>query len=155
MTRHRMCSSLVLHSRKIFLITLPLLFKKWIGHLNPSHFVDGIRISNGIALTITKLIDFYSQSIFTFLFATVFNWNEPRRQLIAKLTLSHWKIISYLPFVLVYKISIGFNTKSIKCAWCKYQSKAFLNYCRLYIFQKKMLCGMRFHAKKLAHCFAF
>ena len=41
--------------------------------LNPSHFVDVIRTSHGIALTITNLIDFYSQGISTFLFATVFN----------------------------------------------------------------------------------
>ena len=59
--------------KKLFLITLPLLFKKWVGFLNPSHFVDGIRTSHGIASTITKLIDFYSQGIFTFLFATVFD----------------------------------------------------------------------------------
>ena len=41
--------------------------------LNPAYFVDCIRFSHGIALTITKLIDFYSQCVFTFLFATVFN----------------------------------------------------------------------------------
>ena len=40
-----------------------------------------------------KLIDFYSQGIFTFLFATVFNLNEPERQLIAKLTMPLGKII--------------------------------------------------------------
>ena len=40
---------------------------------NPSHFVDGIRTAHGIALTITKLSDFYSQGICTFFFATVFN----------------------------------------------------------------------------------
>ena len=34
--------------------------------LNPSHFVDGIITSHGIPLTITKLIDFYSQGICTF-----------------------------------------------------------------------------------------
>ena len=38
-------------------------------------------------LTITKLIDFYSQGIHTFLFATVFNGNEPERQLTPKLIL--------------------------------------------------------------------
>ena len=43
------------------------------GVLNPSHFVDGIRNSHCITLTITKLIDFYSQCIFIFLFATVYN----------------------------------------------------------------------------------
>ena len=43
------------------------------GVTYPSHFVDSIRTSHGIAFTITKLIDFYSQGIFTFLFATVFN----------------------------------------------------------------------------------
>ena len=43
------------------------------GVTYPTQFVDGIRTSHGIALTITKLIDFYSQGIFTFLFATVFN----------------------------------------------------------------------------------
>ena len=42
------------------------------GEPNPSHFVDGIRNSHGIALTITKLIDFYPQGIFNFLFVTVF-----------------------------------------------------------------------------------
>ena len=39
----------------------------------PSHFVDDIGTSHGIALTITKLIDFYSQGIIMFLYATVFN----------------------------------------------------------------------------------
>ena len=43
-------------------------------------------------LTVTKLIDFYSRSIYTFLFATVFNWNEPKRQVIAKSILPHGKI---------------------------------------------------------------
>ena len=68
---------LVLYSRKLFLITLPLLLKKWVGYLNPTPFVDGIRTSHGNALTVTKLIDFYSQC--PFLFATVFNRNEPER----------------------------------------------------------------------------
>ena len=59
--------------KKIFLITLRLLFKKWMGYLNPSHFI--------------------------FLFATVFNGNEPECQLIAKLTLPHRKIIRVItPF---------------------------------------------------------
>ena len=43
------------------------------GVISPSYFVDGIRTSHGIAFTITKLIELYSQGIFTFLFATVFN----------------------------------------------------------------------------------
>ena len=39
-----------------------------------SHFVDGTRTSHGIALTITKLIDFLVLSrYFYFLFATVIN----------------------------------------------------------------------------------
>ena len=38
-----------------------------------THFIDGIRTSHGITLTITKLIDFYSQCIFAFLFASIFN----------------------------------------------------------------------------------
>ena len=58
--------------KKVIPITLPILFKKWVGVTKPSHFVDGIRNSHGIALTITKLIGFYSQGIFNFLFATVF-----------------------------------------------------------------------------------
>ena len=37
--------------------------------------------------------------------------------------------------VMVYKISFGFNTKTLKCTWKKYQRRAFLNYCRLYIFK--------------------
>ena len=59
-----------------------------------------------------KLIDFYSQGIFTSLFATVFNSDETERQLIA--TWEDYR--SYLPFVLVYKIYFGGHTKSIKCA---------------------------------------
>ena len=43
------------------------------GVTKPLIFVDGIRTSHGIALTITKLIDFYSQDSFTFWFGTVFN----------------------------------------------------------------------------------
>ena len=42
------------------------------GVTQPHIFVDGIRTSHGIALTITKLIDLYSQGVFTWLFATVF-----------------------------------------------------------------------------------
>ena len=64
---------LFLYSKKVVLITLPLFFKKWVGYLNPAYFVDGIRTSHDIALVITTLIDSYSQGIFTFLFATVFN----------------------------------------------------------------------------------
>ena len=63
---------LVLYSRKLFLITQPLVSKKWVGELNPLHSVDGIRTSHSIALTITKSIDFYPQGIFTILFATVY-----------------------------------------------------------------------------------
>ena len=57
------------------------------------YFVDGIWISYGTALTITKMIDFYSQCIFTFLFATVFNWNELKRHLITKLIQPQWNIL--------------------------------------------------------------
>ena len=56
--RAKSVACLVLCSRKLFLISLPILFKKWVGQLNPSNFVDGIRISHGITLTITKLINF-------------------------------------------------------------------------------------------------
>ena len=42
------------------------------------------------------LLDFYSQCCYTFLFATVFNSNEPERQLIAKLTLPHGKILKVI-----------------------------------------------------------
>ena len=64
--RAKSVACLVLGSRKSLLITLPLLFKKWVGLLNPFHFVDGIRTSRGIALIITKLIDFYSQGVVIF-----------------------------------------------------------------------------------------
>ena len=45
------------------------------GLLNPSYFVEGIRFSCGIAITITKLIDFHShvEDVLIILFATVFN----------------------------------------------------------------------------------
>ena len=43
------------------------------GVTQPRIFVDDIRTYHGIALTITKLIGFYSQGVFTFLLATVFN----------------------------------------------------------------------------------
>ena len=78
------CSDLF--SRKLFLITLTQLFKKWVGSpksvacsvlcfnktipnnttttFQEVHFVDGIRTSHGIAFTITKFIDFYSQVFF-------------------------------------------------------------------------------------------
>ena len=58
----------------------------------PLTFVDDNRTSHGIVVTITKLIDFYSQSIFTFLFATVFTCNEPERQF----TLPHGTIIRFI-----------------------------------------------------------
>ena len=48
-------------------------FQKVGGVTQPRIFVDGIRTSHDIALTFTKLIDFYSQGSFIFLFATVFN----------------------------------------------------------------------------------
>ena len=63
-------------------------FKNIIPNNTTPTFQD-IRNSRGIALTITKMIDFYSQGVFTFLIATAFNLNEPDHQLIAKLTLPH------------------------------------------------------------------
>ena len=50
-------------------------FKKIIPNNTTPTFqeVGGIRTSHGIALTITKLINFYFQCTFTILFATVFN----------------------------------------------------------------------------------
>ena len=38
---------------------------------------------------------------------------------------TQWKDFKkvYIPFVLDYKISFGFNTKSTKCVWRKYQRK--------------------------------
>ena len=42
------------------------------GVTQPRIFYDGIR-THGIPLPITKLIDFYFQRVFTFLFATVFS----------------------------------------------------------------------------------
>ena len=101
--RRASVACLVLYPRKLFLITLLLLFKNWVGYLNPSHFVDVIRTSHDIVLTITKMIDFYSQGIFTFLFATIIKLNDPERQLIAKLSLSHGKIIRVISLFLVYK----------------------------------------------------
>ena len=63
---HKKCSLLSSVFKKIILFNTTLLFKKWVGLLYPSHFVYDIITSHGIALTITKLIDFYSQGIFTF-----------------------------------------------------------------------------------------
>ena len=106
---------LVLHSRKLFLMILPLLFEKWVGKHNPSYFVEGIIISHGIALASTKLIDSYSPDFVTLLFATVFNyWNEPENRLIAKLILPHRKVKRVI-FPLFWLISFGFISKSIKC----------------------------------------
>ena len=61
-------------------VTQPLIFCWW--HKNLLYCVNH-----------HKMIDFYSQGIFAFLFATVFNWNEPERQLIAKLILSMGRVI--------------------------------------------------------------
>ena len=60
--RAKSVACLALYSRKLFLITLLLLNKKWVGYLSPSKFVDDIRTSHGITLTTTKLIDVYSLS---------------------------------------------------------------------------------------------
>ena len=49
--RAKMMACLVLYSRKLFLIALPLLFKKWVGLLKPLYFVEGMIISHGISLT--------------------------------------------------------------------------------------------------------
>ena len=69
----------------------------WVTH--PLIFGEGIRIAHGIALTITKLIDFYSQGILTLLFATVF-----RTSTHSKTHCTPWEDFkSYRPFVLVYK----------------------------------------------------
>ena len=99
--------------------------------VDPSYFVDCIT-SHGIASTITRLNDFFHGN-FTFLFATIFIWNDPESQLI----MPHGKILkTYLSFVLVYNIYLGFNTKSKKCAWQKKtHRRAFLNYSQLYIFK--------------------
>ena len=70
------CAIFLTKAREIWLIAL---VKVW--HWNKCPITN----KPNITLAITKLIDFYSQGIFTFLFATVFNWKEPERQLIAKL----------------------------------------------------------------------
>ena len=90
----------ILYSRKQFLTSLPQLFKKWVGYLHTHILVECLRTSHVIAKTITKLIDFYSQGFFTFLFATVFNWND----LLAKLILSMGRF---------YVISLLFWLKNI------------------------------------------
>ena len=63
---HKKCSLLSSVFKKIIPFNTTLLLKKWVGLLYPSHFVDDIITSHGIALTISKLIDFYYQGIFTF-----------------------------------------------------------------------------------------
>ena len=62
-------------------------FREVGGVTQPRTFCRRHKTSHGITLTITKLIDFYSQGIITFLFAAVFNSNEPERQFIGKLIL--------------------------------------------------------------------
>ena len=141
--RAKSVACLVLYSRKLFLITLPLLFKKWVGYLNPLHFVDVIRTSHGIALTVTKLIDFYSQCIFTFLFATVFNWNEPERQLIAKLTLPHRKKIRVIFPLFWFTKFIMVSRQRALWAWQKYQTDGIFKLLSIN-FSKYVHCDMRF-----------
>ena len=57
------------------------------GVNQPRLFCRWRRTFHGIALTITKLIDFYSISSFTFFVCHCFQLNEPERHLIAKLIL--------------------------------------------------------------------
>ena len=85
-------------------VTQPLPFCRW--HKNFSwyrvyhHKIDRLLLSR----------------YFYFLFVTVFNKNEPERQLIAKLTLPHCNFIELSSSCSGFQNFFGFNTKSIKCA---------------------------------------
>ena len=68
-----MCGFISSLFKKIIPNNTTATFQEVDGVTQPRIFVDGISTSRGIALTITKLIDFNSQGVFTFLFATVFN----------------------------------------------------------------------------------
>ena len=69
----KMCGFICYVFKKIIPYNTTPTFHEVGGVTQLAHFVDDTRTSHGIALTITKLIDFYSQGIFTILFATVFN----------------------------------------------------------------------------------
>ena len=69
----KMCGFICSVFKKIISINTIPTFQEVGGLTQPPIFCQGIRTSHGIALTITKVIDFYSQGNFTFLFATVFN----------------------------------------------------------------------------------
>ena len=59
-----MCGFISSVFKKIIHINTTPTFQEVCGVAQPLIFVDGIRTSHGIALTITKLIDLYSQSVF-------------------------------------------------------------------------------------------
>ena len=61
-----MCGFISSVLKKIISSNTTPIFQEVGGYLHPTHVVDGIRTSHGIALTITKLIDFYSQWGFYF-----------------------------------------------------------------------------------------
>ena len=58
--------------KNIILYNTTPTFQEVGGVTHPSYFVGGKKTSHGIKLTITKLGDFYSHCLFTFL-ANVFN----------------------------------------------------------------------------------
>ena len=100
-----MLSFIVLYSRKIFLMPLPLLFKKWMGVTQP----------------------------LVFLSATVFDFNKPEHQLKAQLILPHGKILRIIFPLFWFTKFILLSIHSVLDR--KKLHKACFNSCRWYIFQ--------------------
>ena len=83
----------------------------------------------------------YSQDSFTFLFATVFNINEPERQPNAKLTLPHGKIIRVI--VPLFWFTKGFFLFQYKVCLTIIPTQGIL-FTVGYIFSKYVHCDIRF-----------
>ena len=141
--RTKMLSSLVLYSRKLFLMPLLLLSKSGWGNSTLSYFVESIRFSHGIALTITSWyrvdhhkIDLFVLSRYSCTFVCHCFQLKLNQNVNSKLNSFYpWEDFKLSSLWFGLQNFFGFNTKNPKCAWQKYQRRTCLNYYRLYIFK--------------------
>ena len=111
---------LVLYSRKLFLITIPLLFN------STQHILLMHKIFSWYRVNHHKIDWFLLSMCFYFFVCHRFQLKWTRTSTHSKTHSAHGKILRVIfPLFWLTKYSCGSNTKSIKCAWQKIQLTAF------------------------------
>ena len=146
---HKMCGFVSSVFKNIIPYNTSPTFKEVGGVTQPRTFC------RDITLTITKLIDFYSQGIFTFLFVTVFNWNELERHLIAKLILPMGSFKELSSLCSGLQNYFWFQYKEHKVCLTKIPTNDIFILLSFIFFPKYVICDMGFLDVKLGILLCF